>query len=532
MKILDASQVRQAEEQTIEKQGLEEHDLMERASMGVFRYIHERMQGSPIPIYIFCGIGNNGGDGLALARHLFDHGYHLQVFLVNYGAKRSEGFLHQLEQLKTRKVYPEYVNSPDDLPDFSPNALIVDSLFGIGLNRDPDELVQAVVRGINEAPCFVLAVDMPSGMFLDRIPHRPEWVIQADIVLTFQTPKLVFFLPDTYDYIGNWQILDIGLDPEYLDGLQADFELLGPQDMLPWYRERHAFSHKGSFGHVLITGGKRGFMGAVMLAARGCLRAGAGKVTAMVPECGLIPMQSSLPEVMVSVAKAPPSEGEKKAGESKSVLESLELPFKPDAVVMGMGMGTHEKTLLAFREFLRSFKGGLVLDADALNLLGKNQRLLRLLPPATILLPHPGELKGLIGKWKDDFDKLTKARKFVNIYRCILVIKGAHTLIVHEGGTYVNRTGNPGMATAGSGDVLAGIVGALLAQKYSPLQSAALGVMLHGLAGDIAASQLGFEAVTASDIIENLGRAFMHYTQPPSPDQEGNRAATPDGNSD
>jgi hydroxyethylthiazole kinase-like uncharacterized protein yjeF len=528
MKILDAEQVRQAEEQTIRKQGLEEHELMERASMGLFHYIHERMQGRPIPIYVFCGIGNNGGDGLALARHLFDHGYHLHVFLVNYGAKRSEGFLHQLEQLKTRKLYPEYVNGPEDMPEFEPNALIVDSLFGIGLNRDPDDLVQAVIRGINEAPCFVLAVDMPSGMFLDRVPDRPEWVIQADMVLTFQTPKLVFFLPDTYDYIGNWQILDIGLDMEYINSLQADFELLGPKDMLPWYRERHAFSHKGTFGHVLISGGKRGSMGAVMLAARACLRAGAGKVTALIPECGLIPLQSSLPEVMVSVAKAPPQEGEKKAGESKSMLESLELPFKPDAVVIGMGMGTHEKTLLAFREFLRTCKGNLVLDADALNLLGKNHRMLRLLPPATILLPHPGELQGLIGKWKDDFDKLSKARKFVARYRCILVIKGAHTLIVHEGGTYVNHTGNPGMATAGSGDALAGIVGALLAQKYAPLQSAALGVMLHGLAGDIGASQLGYEAVTASDIIENLGSAFIHYTQP----QEETNGGTSDGSAE
>lgn len=511
MKILNAEQIRKAEEWSIQQQELPEYELMERASLAVFHFIHERLQGQPLPIYIFCGIGNNGADGLALARHLFDHGYHMQVLLVNYGAKRSEGFLHQLEQLKSRKVYPQYVNSAEELPDFQANGLVVDSLFGIGLNREPDPLVQKVISAINGSRCFVLAMDMPSGMFLDRVPPQADWVVEADTVLTFQAPKLVFFLPDTFDFVGNWRVIDIGLDPDFIKQLPSEYELVSPEDLRPWYRERPTFSHKGSFGHVLLAGGSKGSMGAMLLAARACMKSGVGKATVLVPACGLIPMQVTVPEVLVRVDPG------------EDFLQSEKLPFAPDVLVMGMGMGTKEETLITFREILKVYKGALVLDADALNLLSKNPRLMKTLPINTVLLPHPKELKGLIGEWKDDFQKLAKARKFVEKYHCILVIKGAHSMIVHEGGTLINNTGNPGLATAGSGDVLAGLVGGLMAQKYSPLQAAALGVMLHGLAGDIAATQLGYEALIASDIIDNLGSAFIHFTRPPqqAPVEEG-----------
>jgi len=506
MKILDAAQIRRAEELTEEKQGLEKFELMERASLGVFHYIDQRLQGQPIPIYVFCGVGNNGADGLALAQHLFDHGYHMQAFLVNYGDRRSEGFIEQLEKLKTRKIYPQYVNDPSEMPLFEQNGLIVDALFGIGLNRDPNELIQSVIQGINQARCFVLAMDMPSGMFLDRVPAQPDWVIKADMVLTFQTPKLVFFLPDTYDFIGNWRVIDIGLDEDVLKQLTSEYELVEPQELLPWYRQRKTFAHKGNFGHVLLAGGSRGMMGSMVLAARACMKIGAGKATAWVPDCGLLPLQLALPEAMV---RTDPGE---------NYLISAELPIKPgafDILVMGMGMGTRDESLEALKGVLKLVKGPLVLDADALNLLGKNPRLIKSLPSNSVLLPHPKELKGLIGDWKDDFHKLEKARAFVRKYHCILVIKGAHTLILHEGGTLINNTGNPGMATAGSGDVLAGVVAGLVAQSYSPLQAAVLGVMLHGLAGDIAATQMGYEALNATDLIDHLGKAFMHYIHPP-----------------
>lgn len=497
MKILSKEQIYEADKFTIEKQQISSDSLMERAALGIFNWIHQRLQGNPVKIHLFCGIGNNGGDGLALARHLKEHDYDIQVYVVNYSEKRSKDFLINLDRLKDRKLWPEFLDEKHHASAIDPDDIVVDAIFGIGLNRPPTEWVGHLIQQINGSSAFVLSLDIPSGLFMDRVPEFPERVVQANHVLSFQSAKLPFFLPQTAIYANQWEILDIGLDPEYFSKVNADYQLTGKYEVLPIYRPRLKFSHKGTYGHAVIVGGSYGKIGAVTLASKACLSTGAGLVTAYVPQCGYLPLQTSFPEAMVLTDA------------SEKHLSQIEIPFEARAIGIGMGMGAEEESVQAFENLLTNNTSKMVIDADALNILSKKPKLLGKLPKETVLTPHPKELERLIGEWKDDFEKLEKAKKFSKKFECILVIKGAHTLIISNGVGYINSTGNPGMATAGSGDVLTGVITGLVAQNYEPLQASIFGVYLHGLAGDIAASKDGYEAVTASKLIDNLGAAFV-----------------------
>ncbi|MCW5517422.1 NAD(P)H-hydrate dehydratase [Muriicola sp. Z0-33] len=511
MKIFNAQQIYQADKFTIEKQQITSDALMERAAVQIFNWLHQRMQGAQVKIHLFCGIGNNGGDGIALARHLQEHGYNIEVNVVNYSERRSKDFLINLDRLKDRKIWPNFMNEDAPYPEIGGDDIIVDALFGIGLNRALAKWVADLIQYLNTSGAFILSVDVPSGLYLSKAVEVPEAVIQANFVLSFQAPKLVFFLPDTGNYSRQWEILDIGLDPEYLNGTITDFELIGKNEVLPMYKGREKFSHKGTYGHALIIGGSHGKIGAVILAARACLTAGSGLVTALVPGCGYIPMQTAFPEAMVLTD----------VGENN--ITALEFNEKYAAVGFGIGLGTADATAAAMKKFLSENKSPLVIDADGLNLLSSNKELLKLLPKQTILTPHPGELERLVGKWKDDFEKLEKVFKFSKKHDCIVVIKGAHSVTIYEGRGYVNATGNPGMASAGSGDVLTGILTGLIAQNYEPLQAAIFGVYLHGRAGDIAMEEMGYQALTATKIIEALGKAYMDlFKLPELPDQKEN----------
>jgi len=503
MKIFSAQQIYQADKFTIEKQQITSDVLMEQAATKLFEWIHSRLRGTSVNIQLFCGIGNNGGDGIALARHLQEHDYSIKVHVVNYSEKRSKDFLLNLERLKDRKIWPDFINEESGFPEISPNHIVVDAIFGIGLNRSPDDWVGQLIAHINASQAFVLSVDIPSGLPTNRAPWDPDYVIEASYVLSFQVPKLAFFLPGTGVYVNQWEILDIGLDPEFLNGEEVAYELIGKPELWPLYKPRLKFSHKGTYGHALIVGGSHGKIGAVQLASNACLTSGAGLVTVFVPQCGYHSLQTALPEVMVLTDK------------EHDFITEVNMPFVPETVGVGVGIGTNEKTITAFKNLVKYFKEPMVVDADGLNILALQPKLLKVVPALSILTPHPKELERLIGAWKDDFEKLEKAKAFSTKHDIVLVIKGAHTITVYKDKGYVNTTGNPGMATAGSGDVLAGVLTGLLAQGYEPLHAAVFGVYLHGLAGDISASQKGYEALKASDIVGNLGEAYKQLLSPP-----------------
>ncbi|KPM30585.1 YjeF-related protein [Croceitalea dokdonensis DOKDO 023] len=508
MKIFSAQQIYDADNFTITKQDISSDILMERSALRIFEWMHQRLQGAQVKIHLFCGIGNNGGDGIALARYLQENGYDIKVYVVNYSEKRSKDFLINLDRLKDRKLWPEFLDGNHDAPKVQREDIVVDAIFGIGLNRPPAPWVGELIGHLNVSGAFTLAVDIPSGMFMERIPENPEHVIRANYVLSFQAPKIPFFLPQTGIYVNQWELLDIGLDAEYLLTTQTAFEFIGKPEVLPMYIPRLKFTHKGTYGHVLAIGGSKGKIGAIRLASEAALTTGAGRVTAQIPKCGYLPLQTSVPEVMVE------------ADDQEDFLTNFFVSDSHSVVCLGMGMGQEDKTVSAFNRFIKQYTGPLVIDADGLNILAKHPELKGHLPKDAILTPHPKELKRLLGDWKDDFEKLELVKAFSIKYKCIVILKGAHTIVVQGGKGFINSTGNPGMATAGTGDVLAGMVASFLAQGYGPLQASIFAVYLHGLAGDLAIAENGYEAMTASKLIDFIGKSFLELFKRPEPAPE------------
>ena len=510
MKILSASQFYEADAYTISTQGITSDALMERAATEIFNWLHVRLQGAPITIHLFCGIGNNGGDGIAVARLMQEHGYNIKVYVVNYSDKRSKDFLLNLERLKDRKIWPAFLQEDSELPEIAKEDIVVDAIFGIGLNRAPAPWVKRIIQYINDCKAFVLAVDIPSGLYADGSPDDVEAVVEADFVLTIQLPKLSFFLPTTGVFCKQWEVVNIGLDQGFIQNTPAAYKLIGKNEALQFYRPREKYSHKGTYGHTLIVGGSMGKIGALILSATACLKSGSGLVTTYGPKCGYIPLQTAVPEAMMIVDKG------------EECITNIEYIIKPTVVCMGMGMGQDVATAKAVEQFLTTYKGALLLDADALNLLSSNEDWWSLLPQQTVLTPHPKELERLIGAWKNEDEKLKKAKAFSAKYSLIIVIKGANTMVISNGIGYINTSGNPGMATGGSGDVLSGIIGGLIAQQYTPLQAAIFGVYLHGKAADIAVSKTGYQSLTASIIADHLGSAYISLfeTQAPATEQQ------------
>ncbi len=504
MKLFSKEQIYEGDKITIERQKISSTDLMERAGTQIFNWINLRMQGAQVPIHIFCGIGNNGGDGMVLARHLILEGYNVKTYIVNYSEKRSKDFLINYDRVKNiTKQWPEFVHNQDDFPEIKQDHVIVDAIFGIGLNRPVADWVKNLFIHLKKSKAFTLSIDIPSGLQTDRMPFDEDGVVMSSYTLSFASPKLAFFLPKTAKYTINWEVLDIGLDPEFLSNTNTTFNLIGKYEAIPIYIPRDKYSHKGQFGHSLIIGGSYGKIGAVTLASRGALSAGAGLVSAFVPKCGYDVIQSSFPEAMVIT------------DENSNYITNIDFDFKPSVIAFGVGVGDHMKTVEAFEVLLKSNIAPMVIDADGLNILSKHPYLLELLPENSVLTPHPKELERLIGAWTNDFEKLEKAKEFSNQYKVLLVIKGANTITVFENKFYINATGNPGLSTAGSGDVLTGIITGLISQGYSPLSAAVFGVYLHGKAADIAVEDYGYQSLIASHVIEYLGAAYMDLFKQP-----------------
>ncbi|GEQ86284.1 bifunctional NAD(P)H-hydrate repair enzyme [Patiriisocius marinistellae] len=498
MKIFSSKQLYEADEVTCNNQNITSVDLMERAGSYIFTWLHQRMQGAQVPVHIFCGIGNNGGDGLVLGRLLIESGYNVKCYIANFTDKRSPCFLTNYSRYKdVTKNWPILMKGAEDFPEIAPQDIIIDALFGIGLNRPPEGWVKDLILHINTQRAFKLSIDIPSGLSAEQAVEDFDAIVKSNHTLTFQAPKLSFFLPETGPYVTFYEAIDIGLDAAYLESQEPLAQLIAKPQAQRFYKQRNKYAHKGNFGHSLIVAGSYGMMGASVLATKATMRIGAGKVTAMVPRSGYSILQSTVPEAMV------------KTDENEDFITNINYDFEPDAIAVGMGIGNNDETATALKALLKKVLCPIVIDADALNCISKTKTLIKLLPENAILTPHPGELARLVGEWTDDYDKIKKCQEFSATYKVIIIIKGANTITVMGNELYINTTGNPGMATAGSGDVLSGCLSGLLAQGYDPLLASVFGVYLHGSAGNIASQTVGFEAMMASDIINSLGDAFL-----------------------
>ena len=498
MKILTQHQIRLVDAYTIKHEPITSIDLMERAAMACVDWMSYHFD-THREIAIFAGPGNNGGDGLAIARILQWMHYNVTVFMLTDSAQLSPDTFANYQRLTTCKLV---VLAHNDLPRLYPSMIVIDALFGIGLSRPLEGLAAQIVAHINKSGCTVVSIDMPSGLFCDdNRKNDPVRIIHAHYTLTFQQPKLSFFFAENAVFVGKCETLDIGLLPEAIEKQDSKYFAL-EKYYIGHVQPRNKFAHKGDFGHACLIAGSHGMMGACILAAQACLRAGAGLLTAHIPQKEGLIMQVSVPEALVSFDADT---------EIYSQVPDLNV-FS--AIGAGPGIGKKPETqraLLALLQAVNARKSTpLVLDADALNILSENRDWLRLLLHNCILTPHPKEFDRLAGNSENGYQRHLKQIEMAQEHSIIVVLKGAHTSIAAPDGTcFFNTTGNPGMATAGSGDVLTGIIVSLLAQGWQPHHAACAGVWLHGVAGDKAARKSGQQALIASDIIKNIGKAFM-----------------------
>ncbi|MBN2350172.1 MAG: NAD(P)H-hydrate dehydratase [Bacteroidales bacterium] len=501
MKILTSNQIQKADSFTIQHEPIRSVDLMERAAIQLADWVVQRFD-SGSSIIIFAGPGNNGGDGWALARLLYDKNFrNLQFYLLKISENISADSQINRDRLKKKtSIQVTEIKNPKDFPEIKKSDQIIDALFGTGLSRPLTGLAAELVQHINRSQKKqVIAIDIPGGLFgEDNAQNIRENIIKADVTLTFQFPKLSFLFPENGENTGEFFILPIGLSPEFVDQASTPYFYLTKEDISEKIKIRKKFSHKGTYGHGLLIAGCYGMMGAAVLASKASLRAGIGLVTSHIPRFGYEILQTAVPESLISI-------------DSSDIIftEFPELE-KFNALAVGPGLGCKGNSRKALFELLNAYKRPMVIDADALNILGDNKQWIENIPEGSILTPHPKEFERLAGTFSDHYSRNVFQREFSKKHKLIVVLKGAHTAVTLPDGTcYFNTTGNPGMATAGSGDVLTGIILSLLAQEYKPEDAALIGVFVHGLAGDLAAEKTGQEAVIASDIIEHTGQSFI-----------------------
>lgn len=497
MKIFSADQIRQWDQYTIQHEPISSFDLMERASNCFVQWFQAKYPNEDRLVSIFCGTGNNGGDGLAVARLLHEHHYRVEVIHCQIGKATvdCEKNFQKLQQLGF--VHINSLKKNDSLPVISANSIVIDAIFGSGLNRPIEGYWSEVVNYINTQSQETIAIDIPSGLYSDQ-SSLTNTTVKANFTLSFERPKLAFLFPENYAAAGSWDFRSIGLHTSYADQTPTDYYLVTEDLISSRLRKRNKFDHKGTFGHALLVVGSYGKMGAAILAAQACLRTGVGLLSVNIPRCGYEIMQSQVPEAMVI---ADPK------SDYWSEVPSLE-HYK--AIGLGCGLGQHMRTIQAFEDGLKTATTPMVIDADALNIISQDLELLQYVPKKSILTPHPKEFERLFGTSSNDFDRLALLREKAKEFDLIILLKGAHTAIaLPNGRCYFNNTGNPGMATGGSGDALTGMITSLLAQGYPSPDAAILGVYLHGKAADLAAQEIGENALLPRDLINTIGKAFL-----------------------
>lgn len=494
MKIFSAKQIREIDKKTIEYEQISSLQLMKQAAQAFYRWIVHRFPDKNKTILIVCGTGNNGGDGLVIGRLLAKSGYNVQLWVVEYSEMYSEDCAHNIRRAKVENIAVKFIHQKKDISDITAYDIVIDALFGTGLSREIEGIAKEVISEINATANHIVSVDIPSGLFMDK---QTTFAVKANQTVTFQLPKLSLYLPENYQFTGDVFIENIGLNKKAIAEAETDAFFMDKEEIKPRLKPLSKIAHKGTQGHALLVGGSLGKIGSVYLSTKAALKAGCGLVTSFVPKCGTIPLQSHFPEAMII------------EDENDSHITAINANFRPNAIGIGIGMSTHPETQAAFHAFLKENTTPLVIDADGLNILSQNPDWVNLLPEKTVLTPHPKELSRLIGLWCDDYDKINKAKAFAADHDLIFVIKGAHTIIVDSDKFYVNSSGTSALATAGSGDVLTGIIAGLLAQGYSPLDAACIGVYLHGLTADITEQKIHPRSFIASDIIENISNAYF-----------------------
>ncbi|MFO7721816.1 MAG: NAD(P)H-hydrate dehydratase [Bacteroidales bacterium] len=498
MKILSVSQIRDADAYTIAHEPVKSVDLMERAGEACTRVIMDMAGDEAGSILVIAGQGNNGGDGLVIARILADQGFQVTAAIPWIQAKGSPDFEINQKRLRGAAVKVIRLKEAGHLPDPAAFDLVVDALFGSGLNRPVSGLIGEVIDRVNNAGAFVISIDIPSGLFADRYTDPDAGAIMmADITLALELPKLVMLMPGAYTFTGECILVPIGLHPDYIRDAKSPYEIFTIDDALELFMPRGRVAHKGSYGHALLLAGSRNRMGAALLAAGGALRSGTGLLTVALPGGSAAPLNARLPEAMV--LHDPDNE----------VLTALPELSPYTAVAAGPGLGTRQATQAVILELLKKGKVPLVLDADALNILAENPEWLRLLPACSVLTPHPKEFERLAGKAGNDFQRLEMAIAFANKHQCFIVLKSAFTVVVSpDGQCSFNFNGNAGLAKGGSGDVLTGIILGLLCRGYANEDAARLAVYLHARAAELAAEYTGLDAMLASDVIQELRTAW------------------------
>lgn len=489
MKILSAEQTRNVDANTIASEPIKSIDLMERAALAFIKWYTAKFSNAK-RILVVAGAGNNGGDALAIARLLHKKSYSVHVYLALHKNQGSEDYQLNLKQLPKAIEQLKEINFNCDV--------IIEGIFGSGIARPIMGDLATLINNINNSKKEIVSIDIASGLKPDDFIVEGS-AIKPTFTVSFQLPKLAFMLPENQAHVGNWQLVDIGLDQHFINSLQTNHHYFSEKEAKGILKQRAKFSHKGSFGHALIVGGSFGKIGANVLASKSCLTSGAGLVTSLVPNCGIDILQTSIPEVMCLAS-----------GEDYLVNKEIKNITNYSALGIGPGIGTNLKTLSLLLKLLKAYTKPMVLDADALNLIAHNPELIKLVPKESILTPHVGEFNRLMGASLSSLERIEKQKEFSVKHQLIVVLKGAHTSIsTIDGCVSFNSTGNAGMATAGSGDVLTGIITGLLAQGYNSFNAARLGVYLHGRAGDIASAALGEASLIASNITERISNAFI-----------------------
>ena len=503
MKIFTSAQIHELDKYTIEHEPIKSIDLMERAAKALTQVITD-VWNSSTPIIVFAGPGNNGGDALAVARMLIDRNYEVTVYLFNISGHLSEDCTINKQRLLTKraKAFVE-VTQEFEPPQLEAGMLVIDGLFGSGLNKPLAGGFASLVKYINASPSKTVSIDVPSGLMTEDNTYNVRAnIIRADMTLTLQHQKLSFLFAENQQFIGQLKVLDIRLSKEGIEKIDANYTLLEENDVRPRIMKRDPFAHKGKMGNALIIAGSYGMGGASVLATKACLRSGAGKVTVHTPKRNNVIIQISVPEAIIQFDR-----------EETTFSEAVDTEDF-NAVGIGPGLGTSEQTAIAIIAQLRRTQCPLVADADAINILANHRAWLQQLPKGIILTPHPKEFDRLEGHSADSFERLMKARDLAQRIQGYVLLKGHNTsLCLPDGHIMFNPTGNAGMATAGSGDVLTGIITGLLARGYKQEDACVVGMYLHGMAGDFAARELGQESVIASDLIQYLPYAFKRLNE-------------------